>query len=209
MSIEDWDNPQLNVKLLQAVESAIEQCEHLYEGKARSFAVVLNDLESVHRLLSAKLNTQALDAADSTGQQQIIVEQDDLASDQRLVYVRIFHRGMSSLSTGQGSMTWVKPLLDSVKSAEKHGLAIYEHEEEAQKSLKNDNYSYLTVAVKNTQDITHERPEKYDTHIGCRLLTITDIQLADIIKLTHNGVDYPIKDGVIRRINPPKQEGES
>jgi hypothetical protein len=88
-----------------------------------------------------------------------------------------------------------------VRTAEKHGLGVYEHEADVIRSLKGNTYGYVTLRVKNTQDISSQRPAKVDAAIGCRLLTLDKIDISQMIKLTHQSVEYWIKDGTLHKIH--------
>ena len=75
-----------------------------------------------------------------------------MESDEKYVYVRIFHRQMPTLTTGLGDFAWVKPLLDSVCHAEKHGFGVYANESDVIKSLKDEHYGYVKLKIKEKQN---------------------------------------------------------
>lgn len=196
-SLENWDDPKLNQRLLAAVEQAIQQCVKAYEGRARSFAVILNDLEVLSTQLHKKMN---LGKAETTTIPLTSTEkklsESELAN-KKPVYIRLFHREMPNLLMQKASKGWIKPLLESIKTAEKHGLAIYSNEEYVRKSLKGECYGYATLIIDEKQDITSKRPIKTDPILQCPLLTISDIEISNLIKFTYNNVDYMIKDGIL------------
>jgi hypothetical protein len=191
---------QCNKQLLKVLSKAIQRCEAAYENKSRSFAMILQDLERLHHLLQAKL-TLSIQEGERIAATQT-VKKPLLEEHQKLVYVRVFHKEMAKLGTRQGVLTWVKPLLESLKFAEKHGLAIFDDEQLVKKSLKNECYGYITLKINQEQDISRDYPNKFDQNMEVPLLTINNITLEQMLKLTHLGVEYPIVDG---KLQPPKK----
>lgn len=195
---------KLREKLLQLMAAAVKKCEEVYANKAPSFAMVLHDLTVLNHLLQEKLvvNHKQASGSDTT----IIIDRPAdvpeivLAEDEKLVYIRLFHREMAVLQTGKGNLNWIKPLLDSAKHSEKHGLAVYESDDDVRRSLKGDAYGYITAKIKNSQDISHLRPVKSDPALGCRLLTIGNLELSNMLKLTHHAVEYWIRDGMLHKV---------
>lgn len=190
---------QRNQELLEALKSTITACEQAYEGKARSFAMILQDLERAYNVFYEKLLTpQDVNGALQAGLSKAAA----LPSHQKKVFVRLFHREMAKLGAPGASVAWAKPLLDSIKYAEKLGLAIYADEEVVKKSLKNECYGYVTLRIDQQQDISVDYPNKIDQTLDAPLLTIHDITPEQLVSLSHRGVEYPIVEG---RIRPPKQ----
>ena len=190
--------------LLSALDKYIKAVKHIYQGKATSFASVLNDALALQNLLehyflnpsqATEANTPTTETLSQT------VSNHQLNNNSKYVYVRIFHRLMPTLATPNANFSWIKSLLDSVTHAEKHGFGVYAEEEDVVKSLKDDQYGYITLQINEEQDITAQRPEKICPIVGCPLLTITNINLDNILRLTHNQVNYNIKDGILHRNN--------
>ncbi len=193
---------QCNKQILKVLSKAIERCVAAYEGKARSFAMILQDLEKIEGLFKERLILRIAskeDLAEQKYKQNVRVNEDE-----KLVYVRVFHREMAKLGVPNAPLAWARPLLESVKFAEKSGLAIYGSEEAVKKTLKNDSYGYVTLKVNQEQDTSSNYPEKTDPTTGATLLTIANVRIEQIMKLTHAEVDYPVIEG---RLRPPKSTG--
>lgn len=193
------DNPRLNQVILDLLVQAIERCHQVYANQSKSFAVLLQDLERLLVQCQRKADlSESEDSSEATMQQgkrqQSVTEPGEM-----LVYVRVFHRRMPTLLEPKESLSWLKGVLDSVQTAEKHGLAVYEKEDEVKHSLKNDCYAYATLKITSQQNITDQRPPKIDTASGVRLLTIGPVGFQNLLKLTYAGRDYVIKDGVVLR----------
>jgi hypothetical protein len=191
---------QRNIELLEVLKSTIAACEQAYEGKARSFAMILQDLERAYNVFYEKLllTPQDVNGTLQAGSSKSAA----LPSHQKQVFVRLFHREMAKLGAPGASVAWAKPLLDSIKYAEKLGLAIYADEDVVKKSLKNECYGYVTLRIDQQQDISVDYPNKIDQTLNAPLLTVNDIRAEQLMSLTHRGVEYPIVEG---RIRPPKQ----
>lgn len=197
---------QIAEKLLKMLAAAVSHCEIIYAQRSNSFAMILQDLSLLLEIVRSKLGTTGLHHIKHDTLDTVVIDEPKdtpdiiVADDEKMVYVRIFHREMTNLSGKKGGLQWIKPLLDSVKYSEKHGLAVYEHESDVLKSLKGEAYGYVTLKIKNTQDISHQRPPKVDQAIGCRLLTIANVDLDEMIKLTHQSIEYWIRDGMLHKI---------
>ena len=196
MSLEYLNDPQLNRELQDVLLHAIERCHHAYEGQAKSFAVILHDLEKLLLQFQRKLDMSESNVAKL--QEQQVLEKD---AAEKIVYVRLFHKLMPTLTEEKSSLVWVRSLLESIKTAEKHGLAVYANEDNVKRSLKSDKYGYATLKISHDQDTTDRHAPKIDVESNCPLLTIKAISLDNILKLTYAGKDYLIKDGVIHRPN--------
>lgn len=201
MSLENWNDIKLNQTLLKVVDKAIQRCVIAYEGKAKSFAVVLNDLEMLAAQLQTKLisdkNIQSsLGSEEKTASAR---QECEIANSNKMyVYVRLFHKEMPSLLSPGASKAWIKPLLESIKNAEKHGLAIYANEQDVQKSLKGEGYGYATLIIDENQDVSSKRSPKIDPILHCPLLTILPVELKALLKFTYSSRDYFIKDGLLQ-----------
>ncbi|MFN7097487.1 MAG: hypothetical protein ACK4PR_08015 [Gammaproteobacteria bacterium] len=197
---------QIRDKLIKMLTAAVHHCETIYAQQSSSFAMILQDLSLLLEIIRSKLGLSGIQhLANSTSDMVIMDEPQDvpeivLQANEKLVFIRIFHREMASLSTRKEGLQWIKPLLDSVKYAEKHGLAVYEHEADVVKSLKGDAYGYVTLKIKIEQDISSQRPTKVDQALGCRLLTIAHVEMDNMVKLTHHSVEYWIRDGMLHKI---------
>ncbi len=208
MSIEHWDNPLLNKKMLDLVQNTIQQLEQLYEGRAKSFANVLHDMHQLEAQFKEKLLFEEPLVGDKVETEEICPgERTTLSSaETKHVYVRLFHREMANLTVAKASKSWIKPLLESVRSSEKLGLAVYGNEEDAKKSLRSEFYGYATLTISSDKDITEQRPAKKDDKLGCSLLTLAEISLEDITQFSYQGKDYPIIKGVMRIT--PQNDGQ-
>jgi hypothetical protein len=192
-------------QLVTALSEAAQQCEVIYAGKAASFAMIMHDLQLLSQILKEKFAHQYQHIA--THSPDVLVFDEpastpdiQVGENEKLVYVRIFHKDMATLADKQSNLNWIKPLLESVRSAEKHGLGVYEQEDDVQRSLKGEAYGYVTIKIDKAQDITHQRPAKMDPAIGCRLLTLSNVELSQMVKLTHQAVEYWIRDGMLHKI---------
>lgn len=189
---------ELSDRLLKAIEHYIQSLRKIYQGKSTSFASVLNDILALDNLFLQKLETTEVVTTQSMSIDKTSIDT-SINEDQKFVYIRIFHKQMPTLITGIGDFAWVKPLLESVCQAEKHGFGVYENEQDVEKSLKDEHYGYVKVKINKNQDITHQRPEKICPMVGCPLLTVEHIELNDIMQLTHENKQYDIKNGVLYR----------
>ena len=194
--------PEYQQKLLSALDKYINAVKKIYAGKSTSFASVLNDALALQHILQRffsqedTLMSVSKQSATKASEQAIEAR---LGHDEKYVYVRIFHRLMPTLVTPKGNFSWIKSLLDSVIHAEKHGFGVYANEADVINSLKDEHYGYITLKINEAQDISAQRPEKKCPIVGCALLTIAEITLQNMLTLTHNGVSYEIKDGVLYR----------
>jgi|GEM_PF-3005143 len=188
---------QCNKQVLKILKQAMEACEAAYGNHARSFAMILQDLERLYSLFQEKLGVPNHDKKTKAS----APKKAELKPAEQLVYVRVFHKDMEKLGTPQSLLSWAKPLLESIQFSEKHGLAIFDDEETVKKSLKNNCYGYVTVRIEESQNVSKDNPGKMDQALGVPLLTINNIRLDQMVKLTHKGVEYPIREG---RLQPPK-----
>jgi hypothetical protein len=197
---------QISEKLIKMLTAAVTHCETIYAQRSNSFAMILQDLSLLLEILRSKLGVTGLQHLERSSSDDVVMDNPEdvpdltLAADEKMVYVRIFHREMPNLSARRSGLQWVKPLLDSVKHAEKHGFAVYEHEADVVKSLKGDTYGYVSLKIKTAQDISQQRPAKIDQALGCRLLTIANVDLDNMVKLTHQSVEYWIREGQLHKV---------
>lgn len=195
------DDAVANKLILSVLQVAIKKMHLSYQGKAKSFAIILTELESAHDILSSKfilprekpVEIEVRHSSESATGSEVAV-----AVDEKYVYARIYHRAMEFLGTNKGSADWLPPLLEASKDPERHGIAIYGSEEQVKKSLKGEKYGYLTLQIRQTQDITAKRPPRKDPQLQCALLTIAGVSLNQIIQLVHLGKRYPIVNGKIQ-----------
>lgn len=168
----------------------------LYEGQSTAFAVILNELTELENAVLQKSPTMTTSSDVALAEPASTVKLEDAVT---LVYIRVFHKQLSQLLMPEADKSWLKTVLESVRESEKHGLAVYANEADAKRSLRGENYGYVTVAILPAQDITHQRRVKQDPQLLCPLLTIAPISLAQLKKLTYAEIDYTIQDGMIRR----------
>lgn len=199
MSLEYLNNPQLNQAIVEALTNAIVQCHKIYEGQSKSFAVILHDLEKLLIQCQHKLGFGDHNESIHQVERQEEKFKQNIIDEEKLVYVRLFHKQMPTLAEEKASLVWIKSLLESIKMTEKHGLAVYDSEENVKRSLKNENYAYATLRIASKQDVTDQHAIKLDTELNCPLLTIKEVTLDNLLKLTYADKDYMIKNGVIRR----------
>lgn len=203
--LENYDCPQLNQTIMQQLMKVIKELHQVYAEKSRSFAVILSEFEHLNAQLTLKLDQEVIEAdyvatednawPDHTGRSK----KQATKSIMQYAYVRLFHRNMSHLLSPHAPLQWIRPLLDSVKNPEKHGLAVYGNEEDAKRSLRNENYGYLTIYLDPSQDMTAEREPRYDPQLNCPLLAIRNISIDDFVKFSFSGHDFPIQKGVLYR----------
>lgn len=192
----------LSHEFLSVLRITIEHIQALYDGHTKKFAVILNDLIVLSDELSTKLlplSSQAIHA-DLTTEKTLehTLRESVLKPDEKYIFIRIFHREMVNLGTHKNQTQWIKSLFESLRDAEKHGLAIYGNEQDAIKSLKGPAYGYATLKIKQAQDISAQRLPKKESATGVTLLTVTGIKIDQIIKLTHESIVYVVQDGLLR-----------
>ncbi|MHA7840897.1 MAG: hypothetical protein ACX932_03425 [Gammaproteobacteria bacterium] len=195
------DNALANEKILSLLQSAIKKMHLSYQGKAKSFAIILTELESIHDILAHRFTLPRKkhlekNAEDTKGDESEMKR--DISVGEKYVYARIYHRSMEFLGTNKASVDWLPPLLQALKDPERHGIAIYEDEENIIKSLKDDKYGYVMLQIHEKQDITAKRPLRKDPQLQCPLLTIAEVNIQQIIQLVHLGKRYPIVAGKIQ-----------
>jgi len=202
--LENYDCPKLNQSLIEQLHIITTDLTKIYANKSRSFTIILNEFELLDSLLGAKLDQDIFESDDPSNKMAYPcinnkTDKSALNASQRHAYVRLFHRNMANLLSPSATLNWMKPLLESVKNAEKHGLTVYDSEEYARRSLRGENYGYLTIHLNDTQDITHQRPQRHDPQLNCPLLTIQNITIEDFVKFSFGGHDFPIREGILYR----------
>lgn len=200
--LENYDNPKLNQTIVEQLKQILSEIQSVYAEKARSFTVIPNEFDMLTTLLASKLDQDVIEAEYVASSSNISGEKYSTSlvdQNTRYAYVRLFHRNMTNLLSPTGTLNWMRPLLDSVKNAEKHGLTVYDSEEFARKSLRNENYGYLTIRLSEAQDITEQRAPKVDPQLNCPLLAIQNITNEDFVKFSFAGHDFPIRKGVLYR----------
>jgi hypothetical protein len=203
--LENYDCPQLNQTIMQQLLNVVKELRPLYNEKSRSFTIILNEFERMNNQLTLKLDQEVIESDYVATEDNVwpehagsrVKQPMDLAI--RYAYVRLFHRNMHHLLSPHASLQWIRPLLDSVKNAEKHGLTVYSNEEDAKRSLRNEHYGYLTIRLAPNQDITAERTPRHDPQLNCPLLAIRNISIDDFIRFSFSGHDFPIRKGVLYR----------
>ncbi len=202
--LENYDCPNVNQMIISQLTEIVTDLTQLYADKARSFSLILNEFELLTTLLINKLDRDTVEAGYIARTSLIPSEQQKghtalHTNVPDYAYVRLFHRNMEQLLSPNATINWMRPLLESVKNAEKHGLAVYADEEYARKSLRSPNYGYLTIHLRPEQDITAQRPLRRDESLNCPLLTIQHITTEDFIKFSFAGYDFPICNGILHR----------
>jgi hypothetical protein len=204
---------QLTEKLLSSLDKFVTALQALYQGKSTSFASLLNDIVVLQQIIHQKIRKFDLSTEEKISQ----IVQDPLhyvmkrksaesflSDKEKYVYVRIFHRLMPSLGADEQTTTdWIAPLLASVRYPEKHGFAVYADESLVKTTLKDAHYGYITLKITEDQDITSQRPERVCPIVGCPLLTITNIELSNMLSLTHGYEVYEIQEGALYRKHTP------
>lgn len=189
-------------KIIQTTDKFIAAIQACYAGHATQFIFLLQDIEKLQQIIVAKGGADAMTMAaiipSASDLEVDTAENCILADDELLVYVRIFHRQMAALLMPSSKNTgWIQPLLDSIRHPERHGFGIYATPEDVSKSLKDEQYGYVTLKIKKYQDITAQRAQRICPIVGCPLLSVTGITAKNLLSLTHAGRVYTIKNGVL------------
>lgn len=193
LSREQGDN---TAPLFMTIQQAEVKLKALYEGQSTAFAVILNELIELENAVMQKFPAITKNVIAEPIKLTTVASAEPAVT---LVYVRVFHKQLPQLIMPEADKSWLKTVLESVREAEKHGLAVYANEAEAKRSLRGENYGYVTVAITPEQDITHQRRVKQDPQLLCPILTIAPIGLEQLKKLTYAETDYIIQEGMIRK----------
>jgi hypothetical protein len=197
------DDPELNRKLLVALKKTIDTCEDIYaRHKVVTFGVIHRKLQELYQTYSDSLDQDSdLKEQEATASGIPIpapgLVHAELLADEKLVYVRLYHRNMDKFLDPEWQQTWFRPLLDSVKNSERHGLAVFDKADDANLSIKGSQYAYVTLRIKENQDITAQRSPRLDPELKCRLLVIDRITDANIIAFNYQGKSFPVRNGVL------------
>lgn len=193
MAIRDKEDLALKQKILSVLDRLLSQDQWGVSLFLKTMHKRLQDLRN-HVTNSFGFNDpellRELSALNSSSQE---IGHIKLAVDEKLVYARIYHVQFEKFGIEKSSLNWLKSLLDSIKHNEKMGIAIYEKEEDVRDNIRNVRYAYVTLRIKQTQDITSKRGAKLDPISGCRLLVIQNIENKNIINLTHNKKTYDLR----------------
>lgn len=196
------EDREINRHILELLQQIIKQMHDIYQNKGKSFAVILTDLEALHAILASKLliaveksiDVDDINELDREGKKQVI------SQGKKYVYGRIYHRAMEYLGTSKASSEWLPPLLEAVKDAERHGIAVYDNEKDVMRSLRGEKYGYVVLQIHEEQDVTAKRSPRKDPQLQCDLLTLTNVSLAQMIELVHLDKRYPIVAGKIQGV---------
>jgi hypothetical protein len=199
-SVEHMDDPYLNYVLLNMVSEAITSMEACYAGQATSFAILLNELTR----LSHELHSQLVISTDATGETASVSKEHakrgnmPQSKDEKMVYVRVFHRDLPKLGETPDGMNCIPILLEMVKFCEKNGLAIYDEWALAERSLRNDSYGFFSACIHVSQDLSLYTSPKRDRYLDCALLTVQKIELSQLRQFRHRNKTYWVqKDKLI------------
>ena len=188
------DNPNINRKLLKMLDNAIEEMKAI-----KPFGFFSKQLIGLRRRFGQTLQvtTDSDEDAHLNSPQKLIIP--SCNDDEKLVYFRLFHREMNRLdhASRPQALNWLKPLINSINSCEKRGLAVYATEDEARRSTRNKNYCYVGVKIKKSDDVTAKRSAKKCAILGCPLLVIADLDDLQLFKLTYNDQNFPIVNGEV------------
>lgn len=199
-SVEHMDDPYLNYVLLNVITEAITEMEVCYAGQTTSFAILLNEL----MLLSHELRSQLDVNSDPAGETQSISKEDytrqnmPQKKDEKMIYIRVFHRDLPKLGETADGMNCIPILLEMVKFCEKNGLAVYAEWALAERSLRNDSYGFFSACINVSQDLSLYTAPKRDRYLDCALLTIQKVELSQLRQFKHRDKIYWVqKDKLI------------
>jgi hypothetical protein len=199
-SIEHMDDPYLNYVLLNMISEAITKMEACYAGQATSFAILLNELTR----LSHELHSQLTINPDPAGEVHSISKEDykrqnmPQSKDEKMIYIRVFHRDLPKLGETVEGMNCIPILLEMVKFCEKNGLAVYDEWALADRSLRSDSYGFFSACINISQDLSMYTAPKRDRYLDCTLLTVQKIELSQLRQFKHRDKVYWVqKDKLI------------
>ncbi len=199
-SVEHMDDPYLSYVLLNMLAEAITRMETCYAGQATSFAILLNELMR----LSHELHSQLTINPDPAGEMHSISKEDYQrhnmlqSKDEKMIYIRVFHRGLPKLGGAAEGMNCIPILLEMVKFCEKNGLAVYDEWALAEQSLRNDSYGFFSACINISQDLSLYTAPKRDRYLDCTLLTVQKIELSQLRQFKHRDKVYWVqKDKLI------------
>ncbi len=209
MAWDDIDDPALNRTLLKTLKRVIKAWEEIYERhKVETFSVFYRKLKELDAKYSESLDTttdlaaaaEATAASESGTPLKKAVTKfvlPPLTENEKYAFVRIYHRNMDKFMDQNWQHSWFRPLLESVKHAERHGLAAYEKEEDAILATRAAQYAYITVKINKNQDITQTRPKRIDAETGAQLIVMDKIDDSNIVSFNYQGHSFQIKNGIL------------
>lgn len=199
-SMEHMDDPYLNYVLLNMISEAITKMEACYAGQATSFAILLNELMR----LSHELHSGLAVNPDPAGGTQRVAQEDyqrytmPQGKDEKMIYIRVFHRDLPKLGETAEGMNCIPILLEMAKFCEKNGLAVYDEWALAERSLRNDSYGFFSACINISQDLSLYTAPKRDRYLDCALLTVQKIELSQLRQFKHRDKVYWVqKDKLI------------
>lgn len=193
--MDRMDDPYLNHVLLNMVTEAISRMETCYAGQATSFAILLNELTRLGHILRAQLTISAdpLEATPPFSPADEQQQKDLQSGDQKMIYIRVFHRDLPKLGETADGMNCIPVLLEMVRFCEKNGLAVYDQWELAERSLRNDSYGFFSACIHVSQDLSEYAPRKRDRYLDCALLTVQKVELFQLRQFRHRDKTYWVK----------------
>lgn len=208
MAWQDMDDPNLNRSLLKVLEKVIQGMDSVYQRyNLVTFGVLQRKLKELHKKYAEELSQEVSeegDAATSLKDRQNYrqalysrrtLESKALEADEKYVYVRLYHRNMEKFLDPIWQDNWLRPLLESVKNAQRHGLAVYQNEEDAIRATKSPHYAYVTVLISKNQDVTDLRPRRLDPELQVPLLVIQSVLGKNILSFHYQGQKFVLRNG--------------
>lgn len=198
--LDRMDDPYLNYVLLNMVTEAITRMETCYAGQATSFAILLNELTRLSHALHSQLTITAdpAEAAQAMSKQGHELQNAAQTGDQKMIYIRVFHRDLPKLGETAEGMNCIPVLLEMVRFCEKNGLAVYDEWSLAERSLRNDSYGFFSACINVSQDLSAHAPSKRDRYLDCALLTVQKVELFQLRQFKHRDKVYWVqKDKLI------------
>lgn len=198
--MDRMDDPYLNYVLLNMVTEAITRMETCYAGQATSFAILLNELTRLSHALHSQLTISAdpVETAQTISKQDYERHNDLQTGDQKMIYIRVFHRDLPKLGETADGMNCIPILLEMVKFCEKNGLAVYDEWSLAERSLRNESYGFFSACINISQDLSAYAPRKRDRYLDCALLTVQKVELFQLRQFRHRNKTYWVqKDKLI------------
>ncbi len=198
--VERMDDPYLNYVLLNMVAEAITRMQACYAGQATSFAILLNELMRLSHAVHSQLVIQQdpIVAVQSISKADYQRQNKPQSKDEKMVYIRVFHRELPKLGETADGMNCIPILLEMVKFCEKNGLAVYDEWALAERSLRNDSYGFFSACIQVSQDLSPYTAPKRDRYLDCALLTVQKIELSQLRQFKHRDKSYWVqKDKLI------------
>lgn len=185
------DNPQVNQKLLALIQKALHASERI-----KPQGLLTKQLSALQQRFKQSLDTNVSEEA--LAQERGEIGQIKLKEDEKLVFVRLYHKEMLKLGTELEAVpNWTSALLSTIKHSERHGLAVYATEAEARRCSRAERYCYVTLIIKKQEDLSAQRRPKQDVLHQVPLLTIANLAVPKFVKLTYRQKVFPIERGVL------------